>query len=162
MIRRSRSIGINTIKGDLAVNVNDAFFHGIAQQIRNVLAAMTEDEIDAGIDAFETGSSDWNNCFFARALAGRKEFQQNRGELGVAMALDLRSPYTSHGYNLGPVRTVYHAFDSVSTFLTRKEVLRLITDIRDQSRPIEVLNVLKQINFAGVAEKEIPENAFCT
>jgi len=144
------------------VNVNDAFFHGIAQQIRNVLAAMTEDEIDAGIDAFETGSSDWNNCFFARALAGRKEFQEHRGELGVAMALNLRSPYTAHGYNLVPVRTVYHAFDSVSTFLTRKEVLRLITDIRDQSRPIEVLNVLKQINFAGVAEKEIPENAFCT
>jgi hypothetical protein len=149
----------NYSTGGKLMDVNVAFYHGITHQIRRVLGAMTEEEIDKGIDAFETGSSDWSNCFFARALEGRKEFTEHRGELGVAMALGL-SNNSRLGYNLVHIRLIYHTFDSCSTFLTRDELKRLITDIRDESRPSEVMNLLKQIDYTGVEEKVIPDEQF--
>jgi hypothetical protein len=36
----------------------------------------------------------------------------------------------------------------------------LITDIRDESRPSEVMNLLKQIDYTGVEEKAIPDEQF--
>lgn len=142
------------------MDVRDAFYHGIIHQLRRVLGAMTEDEIDAGIDAFETGSSDWNNCFFARALANRPEFRAHRNEVGVAKALGLAQ---ANGMpNLVPVRMVYFTFDSHSTFLTRKALKQFITDIRDERRPAEVMQILKSINYTDAESKEIPESAFCT
>lgn len=153
------AVCMHTLTQEEMVDINVAFYHGITHQIRRVLGAMTEEEIDAGIDAFETGSSDWSNCFFARALANRPEFQAYRNELGVAMALGLQND-SRLGYNLVPVRLIYHTFDSCSTFLTRDELKRLITDIRDESRPADVMNLLKQIDYAGVESREIPEAKF--
>lgn len=129
------------------MNVNDAFYHGIIHQIRRVVDALGPERTDKGIDAFETGESNWSHCFFARALADDMKLDRCiNPELEVAKFLNLTSTGPS-GYNLVPVRLVYQTFDSHSTFLTRDALKKFISDIRDESRDADVMNLIKGIRY---------------
>lgn len=124
-------------------DVRDLFYHGMRQQIRRVLDALGPERIDKGLTAFETGASNWSACFFARAFP---EINLNHGnaELRVAQALGM-------GDNRVPMRIVYHTFDGASHFMTKQQLRDFIENIRDESRPSEVLELLKQI---GVTEEQ--------
>lgn len=130
-------------------NVNDLFYHGICHQVRRVVQALGEERTDKGLTAFEDGHSNWSDCFFARAL--KDEVDLNiEGELGVAKALGFKSQSTESGYNLIPVRIVYRTFDGNSSCITRDQMKQLITDIRDETRPDEVMKLLRSINYKDV------------
>lgn len=127
-------------------NVKDMFYHGIRHQVRRVVQALGEERTDKGLTAFEDGHSNWSDCFFARALA--PEVNLNReGEVGVAKALGLLS---SNGEpNLVPVRIVYRTFDGISTQISRNEMKQLLTDIRDETRPDGVMQLLRSIDYTN-------------
>lgn len=130
------------------MDVNAAFYHGIIHQIRRVVTALGPDRTDKGIDAFETGQSNWSHCFFARALADDMKLDKvTNPELEVAKFLGLTSTSSPTGYNLVPVRLVYQTFDSHSTFITRDQLKKFITDIRDESRDADVMNLIKGIRY---------------
>jgi hypothetical protein len=131
-------------------DVQDLFYHGVRQQIRRVLSAMTDDEIDRGLDAFTNGASNWSECFFAQALEMNKHNwsaeaasiprsgRANAPERWIADRLNL----TSHI----PVRIVYNLFDSMPFGRMTKEQLRdFISDVREERRPAEVLALLKEV-----------------
>lgn len=133
------------------MDVRDIFYHGIITQVRRVIDALGPERTDAGLTAFEDGASNWSECFFARALAPRVL----HSELDVANALGFHSKSTKHGYNLVPIRIIWHTFDSLPAVFTREQLLKLIMDIRDESRPKELMDFLKSIDYKGVDEKEL-------
>jgi hypothetical protein len=137
------------------VNVNDAFYHGIRHQIRRVLEKLGDERIDAGMTAFEDGASNWSQCWFARALAP----ERLRDETDVARILGFKNG--SGGWNLVPVRIIYRTFDGCSTLLTRDELAKLITDIRDESRPSEVMQLLRSINYTNVETTPVQMEPSC-
>lgn len=131
---------------------NDMHYHAIRQQVRRVVMALGEERTDKGLTAFEDGHSNWSDCFFARALKGEVNLNVE-GEAGVARVLGLTRQ--DGGLNLIPVRIVYHAFDSASRMVSRNEMQQIITDIRDETRPDEVMRLLRSIDFTGVDEKPV-------
>ena len=135
-------------------NVNDLLYHGIAHQVRRVIKALGDERTDKGLTAFEDGSSNWSDCFFARALSGEVNLNYE-GEIGVAKALGFTSTSTRSGYNLVPIRIVYRTFDGNSTMISKDQMKRLISDIRDETRPDEVMRLLRSIDYAGVEENPV-------
>lgn len=125
-------------------NVQDLFYHGIRQQVRRVLNILGDERIDKGLTAFEDGGSNWSQCFFARALAPSRL----HNEKDVARILNLYS--VSGELNLVPVRIVYRTFDGASTMITRGELRDFIVAVRDESRPSELLDLLRSINYSNV------------
>jgi len=124
-------------------DVRDLFYHGMRQQIRRVLDAMGPERIDMGLTAFETGMSSWSACFFARAFP-EVNLNSVDPERKIAQLLGM-------GDNRVPMRIVYHTFDGASHFMTKQQLRKFIEDIRDESRPSEVMDLLKQI---GVTDSQ--------
>ena len=125
------------------MNLNDAYYHGIRQQIRRVLNILGDERIDKGLTAFENGDSTWSQCFFARALAPERIYDED----DVCRILGLMHPA---GYpNRVPVRIVYRTFDGCSSLMTHEQLQKFIEDVRDESRP-EVISLLRSINYSSV------------
>ena len=138
------------------MNVNDAFYHGIREQIRRVITALGDERTDKGLSAFEDGSHNWSDCFFARALRDEVDLNNcGNPEIEVARALGLTSTGTQSGFNLVPVRIVYFTFDGASSMITAAQLKRFIQDVRDESRPREVMQLLRSLDFAGVEDKPV-------
>lgn len=135
-------------------DVRDIFYHGIRQQIRRVLDAMGDERIDKGLTAFEDGASNWQHCFFARAFKGELDLMAGNPEYQLAKALGF-------GTNRVPVRIVYNIFDGNGLDMTKDELKQFITAVRDESRPEEVLQLLKSLDMDKVTETPIPERIFC-
>lgn len=128
------------------MDVRDAFYHGIREQVRRVLGLLGEERTDKGLTAFEDGASNWSHCFFARALAP----ERLHDEYDVARILGLTTENVDRPLNLVPVRIVYRTFDGCSTMITKKELEQFIVSVRDESRPDEVMKLLKSIDFKDV------------
>jgi hypothetical protein len=140
------------------MDVSLAFYHGIREQVRRVVLALGPERTDLGLSAFEDGHSSWSDCFFARALP---DVNLNReGEDGVARALKLFGK-TPSGLNLIPVRIVYHTFDNLSTVITKDQMKKLISDIRDESRDPELMALIRSIDYTGVEERPIHFELAC-
>lgn len=122
------------------MNAKDIFYHGIRDQIRRVLTAMGPDRVDAGMTAFEDGSSDWSNCFFARAYPDLA-LNQGSPEAKLCEALGLTTTL--------PLRTVWVTFDSASKWITRPQLKQFINDVLDESRPAEVMELLRSLDASG-------------
>ncbi len=129
------------------MDLNAALYHGIIHQIRRVVTALGPERTDKGIDAFETGQSNWSHCFFARALADDVKLNEHGHRAEVVVAQHLGLVTTDGRPNLVPVRLVYQTFDSHSSFLTRDALKKFIVDIRDESREPEVLALIKGIQY---------------
>jgi hypothetical protein len=130
------------------MDIRDAFYHGIHQQIRRVITLLGPERTDKGLSAFEDGASNWSQCFFARALA--PETLSNEEDVARILGLYQHNGAGSKGqrrYNVVPVRIVYQTFDGLSTMMTKEMLYKFISDIRDESRPSEVMNLLKSINY---------------
>jgi hypothetical protein len=138
-------------------DVQDLFYHGIRQQIRRVLTLLGEERVDKGLTAFEDGASNWSSCFFARAFLPERIY----GELDVCRLLNLTSTTTKHGYNVVPVRIVYRTFDGCSTLMTEDELKEFIVSVRDESRPDEVMKLLRSINYKDVESTPVSMEARC-
>lgn len=124
------------------MDFNDAYYHGVLHQVKRVLTAMTDEQIDTGLTAFEDGSSDWGNCFFARAF--NQGYRQGHHEPEAWLAKQM-----GFGTNKIPVRIVYSLFDGVGRQMFTKSMLyELISNIRDGRRPEEVLAIIKGIDYS--------------
>jgi hypothetical protein len=122
------------------MKLQDAIYHGIHDQIRRVLNIMGDERIDRGLSAFEDGASNWRECFFARAYS---DYNLERdAEKRLMKAMGLNTPI--------PIRIVYQAFDGANSWMSKAALYKFISDIRDESRPNEVLNVLKGMDFSTV------------
>lgn len=141
------------------MKVADAYYHGIRHQVRRVLSAMTDDEIDRGIDAFETGSSNWSHCFFARAL----DMDEHKTEWHLAIdpqfpRVEAPTIWIRNRLKLEshvPVRIVWHLFDGLGSgrTMSRDELKQLIVDLREDRRPAEVLELLRSLDL-GIDEQK--------
>lgn len=123
------------------MNVKDAFYHGIREQIRRVINILGPERTDKGLSAFEDGASNWSQCFFARAVAP----EVLRHEHDVCRILGILN--NEGKPNVVPVRIVYQTFDGMSSMMTKAQLYQFISDIRDQHRPDAVMNLLKTINY---------------
>lgn len=133
------------------------YYQGIQQQIRRVLNLLGEERTDKGLTAFEDGASNWSSCFFARAFLP----ERIHSELDVCRILGLTSENTKSGYNAVPVRIVYYTFDGCSSMMTKKELEELIVSIRDETRPDEVMQLLRSINYADIENQPVSMEARC-
>lgn len=136
------------------MDVRDAFYHGIRQQIRRVLTLLGDERIDKGLTAFEDGSKDWGNCFFARAFMP----ERIHSEYDVCDILGL---VDGKKRNVVPVRIVYRTFDECSTMITREQLRDFIVSVRDESRPDEVMSLLKSLNYKDVETQAPREFETC-
>ena len=137
------------------MDVNTLFYHGIRQQIRRVLDLLGPERIDAGMTAFEDGASNWSQCWFARALAP----ERLRDENDVCRILGL---YSANGRpNTVPVRIIYRTFDGLSPLITKEELAKLILDIRDESRPSEVMDLLRSIDYTDAEKTPVRMEPAC-
>lgn len=124
--------------------VETLFYHAIRQQLRRVLGKMTEEQIDAGLTAFEDGSRNWSQCFFARALRPHVL----HSEYDVVRILGLESPM--------PVRILYTMFDQAhGSRMTSSELYQFLASVRDESRPDEVNKLLRSMNWKN-SEAPLP------
>jgi hypothetical protein len=137
------------------MNVNDIFYHGIRSQIRRVLTLLGDERIDNGLTAFEDGASNWSQCFFARAVAPERLYSED----DVCRILGLTT--VDGRPNRVPVRIIYRTFDGLSPMMTKKQLADLIVEIRDESRPDEVLELLKSINYTGVEDTPVVMETSC-
>lgn len=130
------------------MNIHDAVYHGIRHQIRRVLERMTEDQIDAGLTAFEDGASCWSSCFFARA------FPQLHLDT-VRNPTKTIADFLAIGTNV-PVRIVWTLFDGVGKdvfgSMTKEQLRAFIYAARDERRPQEVMDLLKSLNESTIQE----------
>lgn len=128
------------------MNVQDIYYHGVRDQIRRVLGRMTEEQLDKGMTAFENGGSNWSHCFFARAFGG---LASGDAEQKLMKHLDLDTPI--------PIRIVYCTFDGMGRTMNRKQLRQFIEDVRDESRPEEVLTLIRGVNYAGAEDRQVHE-----
>lgn len=152
------------------MNIQDALYHGIIFQIRRVLTQMAPDEVDAGLSAFEDGKQNWDDCFFARTIEHRTgmgftELAKQRRDSGmrVGIATDPEA-ILMDTYNIQtpvPFRIIYRLFDEVrGAQMDRKQLYNLISSIRDESRPNEVMDALRGMSF-GDNQELLPEVKVC-
>lgn len=141
------------------MNVKDAFYHGVRQQITRVLKAMGEDRIEKGLTAFQDGASHWGACFFARAYPEVRLGSKGDPEEQVAALLGMPG-------NKVPMRIVYRTFDGVSLEMTKSGLKKFIEDFLDEQRPAEVTeainDLLSKVNYQGAAETAIDFNEVCS
>ncbi len=138
------------------MNVQDLFYHGIRNNIRRVVVALGEERTDKGLTAFEDGSHDWGNCFFARAFKGEFSLTQTWDpETKICNAIGLLS--ADGQPNKVPVRLVWRTFDGASPLIKAAEMKQLIIDIRDETRPAEVMHLLRSLKLTdAVADTDKP------
>lgn len=142
------------------MELSNLYYHGIREQIRRVLTLLGEERVDKGLTAFEDGGSNWGSCFFARALAP----ERLSSEFDVCRILGLVKPVISksHGLNVVPVRILYHTFDGCSKLMTKKELCDFIVYVRDESRPDEVMQLLRSLDYTGVEETPVEMVGSCS
>lgn len=134
------------------MDLSTALYHGIYHQTRRVLTAMTDDQLDCGLEAFESGASNWSDCFFAMAFKGEVNLNNvaNGPEYWLANRLGL-------GTNRIPIRIVYSLFDGVGNqFMSKSDLHRLMNDIRDDRRPEDVIAILRGIDFDVATNVDAP------
>ena len=119
-------------------DIRDLFYHGVREQFRRVLVAMGPDRIDAGLTAFEDGSNDWSNCFFARAYPELKRAGQHP-EYFLRDALGFKT--------IIPIRIVWHTFDNLNHYMTPKQMREFVTSVRDEQRPEEVMALIRSLDI---------------
>ena len=135
-------------------NASDMIYHANLQQIRRVLKAMGPTRVDDGLTAFDDGASNWSDCFFARAF-GRETASYKRGsytsrvsylqgaispEYWIMSILGIPTPV--------PIRIVYQTFDGLNRGMITKDNLRsFIESVLDETRPQEVLELIKSIDY---------------
>lgn len=127
------------------MNLKDAFYHGIRQQIRTVLERMGPERVDGGLTAFEDGASNWSECFFARAYPDLNLERRPEMQLKEALALP----------TLVPIKIVYRAFDGLGVTMTKDQMRQFVESVRDESRPAEVLAVLRTVDYTNVETTEV-------
>jgi len=127
------------------MNIQGVFYHGIRDQVRRVLAGMTPEEIDRGIDAFDTGAKNWSHCFFARALPA---LQLDRGapERKLMEHFKLQTAI--------PIRIVYCTFDGVGVSMSREELKQFISDVRF-SEIDKVLGQLRRVDYSEIETRSV-------
>lgn len=133
------------------MNVQDIYYHGVRDQIRRVLNAMSPDQIDKGMTAFNNGHSDWSHCFFGRAIPGTN--QAAVPEKFLMEQLGIPTPI--------PIRIVYCTFDGCGRNMTRKQLRQFIEDVRDESRPQEVMAVIRGVDYSRAEESPVPASISC-
>lgn len=137
-----------------------AVYHGVRQNLRRVLNALGNDRIELGLTAFEDGVSNWTGCFFARAFKNEARVGTTATGHHIDPTLHICTLLNDPGYKLKvPVKILWHTFDSAqSSFggknLSRQDLRKFIEDVLDESRPSEVMNLLRGINYDKVEEKE--------
>lgn len=136
-------------------DVRDLFYHGVRHQIRRVLDAMGTDRIDAGLTAFEDGASNWASCFFARAYPELRFYSTPQAEYAIAEALGM-------GTNRVPMRIVYRTFDGYGIDMTKEQLRSFIEAIRDESRPDEVLDLLRSIDYTDTESTPADFSTVCS
>lgn len=107
---------------------------------------MGPERIEKGLTAFEDGASSWGECFFARAYQGECNLQTGFPERILMKKLGLRTRVQ--------IRNVYYTFDGLSTLMSKGDLRKFIEDVLDESRPEEVMALLRQVNYHG-AEQEV-------
>lgn len=93
--------------------------HARAHQIRRCLQAMSDEQIDSGLTAFDNGASSWSNCFWARVFEGFDLYKIGADGYTAKRGDKHRSHYAIEWFiadRLGlesnmPVRIVYNLFD---------------------------------------------------
>ncbi len=124
-----------------------------AQQIRRCLQAMTDQQINQGLTAFEDGESCWSSCFWARVFpdtnlynlehgytnkAGKRQRLHYAIEWWIADQLGLPSHV--------PVRIVYNLFDGCSKTMTPQQLADFIRRARlEGDHSAEVLDLLRSL-----------------
>ncbi len=145
------------------MDVQTAFYHGIRQNIRRVLVALGPERIEKGLTAFEDGASNWSDCFFARAFEGEADLSRTPSKYGkLPFARHHAMPTLYICDLLGDekfdlrvaVAMVWHTFDQQSLFIDRKSLRKFIEDVLDESRPSEVMELLRQVNYTDVESRE--------
>lgn len=141
------------------MNVKDAFYHGIRQQIRRVLEAMGEERVAMGLTAFDTGASNWGSCFFARAYPEVKLGHKEDPEEQVATLLGMPG-------NKVPMRIVYKTFDGLSWTISKGALHEFIKSFLDEQRSAavdaSVEALLRSIDYSDVEDKPVNFNLVCT
>lgn len=141
-------------------DIQDLFYHGVRHSIRMVLEKMGEERLDKGLTAFEDGSHDWGNCFFARAFKGELDLQHTGNpEFAICRAIGVLN--RDGQPNVVPVRTIWHTFDHASRIITADELKQFIIDVRDESRPAEVMQLLRSLNVSPSDETTEVEAHAC-
>ena len=131
------------------MNVQDLFYHGVIEQIRRVCTALGPERLEKGLSAFEDGASNWSQCFFARALAGERLHDEHDVCRILGFYQARVGPKGERYTNPIPVRIIYRTFDSAGTTLTKVQLYKILSDIMDESRPSEVMDFLRTVNYAG-------------
>lgn len=126
------------------MNLQDIFYHGVRDQIRRVISQMTDAEINRGLDAFQTGGSNWSHCFFARALP-QLELDHGKPESKLRDHFGLSDTI--------PIKIIYCTFDGASV-MARADLAKFIHDLRFGSVD-DTLEQLKAIDFSRAESKEI-------
>lgn len=135
-------------------DVSTMIYHGIRQNVRRVLVALGPERIEKGLTAFDDGASTWNDCFFARAFAGEAKLGHHNGRMmdptnHICLLLD--DPKLTMRV---PVKLTWHAFDQAAgPHWTRGEMRKFVEDVLDESRPAELIQLLRGID-PDVAEKK--------
>jgi hypothetical protein len=112
-----------------------------------VLEALGPIRVAKGMTAFEDGSSDWSNCFFARAFEGELNLTRYpEGQIKEALKFQ----------TIVPIRFVWTAFDSAkSTGITRDGLIKLIHEVQQQEHSKAAEDFLKSITFDAEAPVEM-------
>lgn len=141
-------------------DVSTMFYHGIRQNLRRVLVALGPDRVEKGLTAFEDGKSNWSECFFARAFKGEARLGRLNDREFIDPSKHICILLGDPGLKmLVPVKMLWHTFDSARSFhagrqLTRKDLQKFISDVLDESRPSEVMDLLRSLNYENVESKE--------
>lgn len=121
--------------------------------IRQVLDKLSDDEFDRGLHAFEDGASNWSRCFFAQALP----------HLRLNTCADPERVLMIH-FNFKTyqqIRAVWQTFDGMGQHITRAEMVQFMQDVRDQRRPDELMQLLRNVGTVVDEGKMITVEGSC-
>lgn len=128
------------------MNIQDIFYHGIREQIRRIVTQMTDLEIERGLDAFDTGSSSWSHCFFARALP-QLELDEGKPEQKLMEHFGLK--------NRIPLRVIWCTFDGAGKVVSREQLRQFIKEIHLGESSPELDDMLRKIDYKAAEDKSL-------
>lgn len=140
------------------MDLHAALYHGVLHNVRRVIDALGPERTDKGLTAFEDGQSNWSQCFFARAFAPEVMLSHLPDPEGV-ICRELGILNKEGKPNRVPVRLVWRTFDSCSHIITRQKMYEFISSVRDESRPSEVMELLRGIDYTGAEDTPISMTA---
>lgn len=132
-------------------DIQQAYYHGIRQQIRRVVQALGPNRTDDGLTAFVDGASSWSSCFFARALPELNLDHSKNPSEAIRVELGLET--------MIPVRITWNTFDGCGVTMSKDDMRKFIEDIIDETRPQEVLDILRSLTVD--LEADIPAGSQC-